>query len=466
MKNEIESGLHPDADQISAFVEHALPAHEQQQMLAHLAVCPECRSTLAMSLPDETGSLAPAEPIRRISWFAGWRLAVPVGAFAAITLIILFVLNASHSRRPVNQPSELATSQGPASSVADQLSTSPKASPEDKSAEHRKSSVRPKQKAESSAASNELPVPRDTLQAPSKDSREEGVASTSRFTAESSAPPESDRLSAAGSAPPIETTGNSFGGPTLEESVDIPAQFSLPSGLPVLSTATHLQQILAIDSRNNLFLSDDGGKSWNPVPVRWKGRAVRANLVSYGSSPQPATITTQVLQSAGFVSSGPEGAPKPSANSPLQGPTVSLTGTVTDQSGAVIPNATVKVTESSGRVGRTTASDANGHFVVDGLTPGLYDIKTEARGFQQQLTQGVKMSATQPNVENVALSVGAAAQTVTVEAASTDVDVVHSPEPVADKSSFARPTAPPLFEITTDIGEHWTSADGMTWKRK
>ena len=166
------------------------------------------------------------------------------------------------------------------------------------------------------------------------------------------------------------------------------------------------------------------------------------------------------------MSSSPEGAPKPSANSPVKGPTVSLTGTVTDQSGAVIPNATVKVTESSGRVGRTTTSDTSGHFVVDGLTPGLYDIKTEARGFQQQLTQGVKMSATQPNVENVALSVGASAQTVTVEASSTDLDVVRSPEPVANKASFARPTAPPLFEITTDIGEHWTSADGMTWKRK
>jgi Carboxypeptidase regulatory-like domain/Putative zinc-finger len=466
MKNEIESGLHPDADQISAFVEHALPAHERQQMLAHLAVCPECRSTLAMSLPNETGSLAPAEPIRRVSWFAGWRLAVPVAALAAITLYIVFIQKASHSRRPVDQPSQLATSQGPASSVADQLSTSPEASPEDKTVERRKSSVSSKQKAESSAASNQLPVPRDALQAPSKDSRDEGVASTNRLAAESSAPPANSRLSTAGSAPPIETTGNSVGGPTLGESADIPAQFFLPSGLPVLSVATHLQQILAIDSRNNLFLSDDGGTSWKAVPVRWKGRAVKANLVSYGSSLQPAAITTQVLQSAGFVSSGPEGAPKPSANNPVQGPTVSLTGTVTDQSGAVIPNATVKVTESSGRVGRTTTSDANGHFVVDGLTPGFYDIKTEARGFQQQLTQGVKMSATQPNVENVALSVGAAAQTVTVEAASTDLDVVRSPEPVADKSSFARPTALPLFEITTDIGEHWTSTDGMTWKRK
>ena len=162
-------------------------------MLAHLAVCSECRSTLAMSLPDETGSLAPAESVSRISWFAGWRLAVPVAALAAITLFIVFVQNASHSRRPVNQPSQLATSRGPASSVADQLSTSPEASPEDKTVERRKSSVSSKQKAESSAASNQLPVPRDALQAPSKDSREEGIASTNRLSPqESSAPPASD----------------------------------------------------------------------------------------------------------------------------------------------------------------------------------------------------------------------------------------------------------------------------------
>ena len=43
---------HPDADQIGAFVEQALPEHEREQMLDHLAVCAECRAIVALSLPE------------------------------------------------------------------------------------------------------------------------------------------------------------------------------------------------------------------------------------------------------------------------------------------------------------------------------------------------------------------------------------------------------------------------------
>ncbi len=51
MSELLQAGQHPDADQLNAFVEHTLPAHEQQQTLAHLAVCPACRQIVALSLP-------------------------------------------------------------------------------------------------------------------------------------------------------------------------------------------------------------------------------------------------------------------------------------------------------------------------------------------------------------------------------------------------------------------------------
>ena len=54
MSELFQSGQHPDADQLSAFMEHALPAHEQEQTLAHLFICPRCGVIVALaSIPAE-----------------------------------------------------------------------------------------------------------------------------------------------------------------------------------------------------------------------------------------------------------------------------------------------------------------------------------------------------------------------------------------------------------------------------
>ena len=65
MSELFQAGQHPDADQLNAFVEHTLPAHEQQQTLAHLALCPHCRQIVALSLPPGDES-----PICRPNLFA------------------------------------------------------------------------------------------------------------------------------------------------------------------------------------------------------------------------------------------------------------------------------------------------------------------------------------------------------------------------------------------------------------
>ena len=51
MSDLTQFGQHPDADQLTAFVEHALPPHEREQTLAHLATCEHCRAVVALSLP-------------------------------------------------------------------------------------------------------------------------------------------------------------------------------------------------------------------------------------------------------------------------------------------------------------------------------------------------------------------------------------------------------------------------------
>ena len=99
MSDLLQSGHHPDADQLTAFVEHALPLHEYEQTLAHLAVCPDCRSIVALSMPplDEPPVLL-AEAIRKL-WFSGWKLAWPTAvAFAALAIVVLYLRNTTNLR--------------------------------------------------------------------------------------------------------------------------------------------------------------------------------------------------------------------------------------------------------------------------------------------------------------------------------------------------------------------------------
>src|SRR5579872_7408882 len=71
----------------------------------------------------------------------------------------------------------------------------------------------------------------------------------------------------------------------------------------------------------------------------------------------------------------------------------SITGTVTDKSGAVIPGATVTVTNSSQGVSRTTATNNTGSYLVGGLPAGSYNVAVEARGFNRNVTSGVTLRA-------------------------------------------------------------------------
>ena len=95
MSDRLQFEYHPDADQISAFVEHALPAHEREQMLDHLAVCPECRAVVALSLPSVEEPAKPLPASARKPWWRGWMIAWPAAAaIAALALIVIYIHHA------------------------------------------------------------------------------------------------------------------------------------------------------------------------------------------------------------------------------------------------------------------------------------------------------------------------------------------------------------------------------------
>lgn len=105
---------------------------------------------------------------------------------------------------------------------------------------------------------------------------------------------------------------------------------------------------------------------------------------------------------------------------PSQGQAVygSINGTVTDNTGAVVPNATITVTDVSKGTSIAVKSNASGEYLAEHLIPDTYDVKVEAQGFEAFVATGVLVQAdTSPKID-AALKVGAATQTVNVSADS------------------------------------------------
>jgi outer membrane receptor protein involved in Fe transport len=96
----------------------------------------------------------------------------------------------------------------------------------------------------------------------------------------------------------------------------------------------------------------------------------------------------------------------------------SIYGTVTDASGALVPNATVTVTDEAKGTSVTLQSNDSGEFKADHLIPDLYDVKVAATGFEGFLQKGIQLFAdTSVKVEAI-LKAGASDQTVEVTADS------------------------------------------------
>jgi Carboxypeptidase regulatory-like domain len=100
-----------------------------------------------------------------------------------------------------------------------------------------------------------------------------------------------------------------------------------------------------------------------------------------------------------------------------------IRGTVTDQSGASVPGATVTVTNTSTGVTRTATTNQDGGFDLENLlAPGTYDVTVDATGFTKFVSSGVHLDVNQTYVANAALQVGATATQVTVEANAAQIN--------------------------------------------
>lgn len=103
--------------------------------------------------------------------------------------------------------------------------------------------------------------------------------------------------------------------------------------------------------------------------------------------------------------------------------TGSISGTVTDSSGAAIPHATVTITDlETGQV-RALAADDRGTYRVLALPVGRYEVKAEQPGFKTAVRTGVSLVVAQEATVDLTLPVGEATQQVAVSAEAPLVDV-------------------------------------------
>jgi hypothetical protein len=95
-----------------------------------------------------------------------------------------------------------------------------------------------------------------------------------------------------------------------------------------------------------------------------------------------------------------------------------LTGTISDSSGAVVPNASVTVTDLGTAQQFHTTSSTAGTYSVTGLTPGTYSITIEASGFKKEIQNEVNIEVSTTATINISLSTGTTSETVQVTANS------------------------------------------------
>lgn len=98
-----------------------------------------------------------------------------------------------------------------------------------------------------------------------------------------------------------------------------------------------------------------------------------------------------------------------------------IRGTVTDQSGAVVANANVSITQIETNVTRKSTTNQAGIYRFDAVDPGSYAVVVDAAGFSGMRTTGVTVQAAGERVVDVALKVGGENQVVEVAASSGEV---------------------------------------------
>jgi outer membrane receptor protein involved in Fe transport len=100
-----------------------------------------------------------------------------------------------------------------------------------------------------------------------------------------------------------------------------------------------------------------------------------------------------------------------------------LSGTVTDASGATVAQAQISIRNLATGVTTPVSSNAGGFYSVPNLLPGNYEVKVSASGFSTEVRNGITLTVGAQQVLNFALQVGQVSQTVVVTEQAPNIDL-------------------------------------------
>ncbi len=138
----------------------------------------------------------------------------------------------------------------------------------------------------------------------------------------------------------------------------------------------------------------------------------------------------------------------------------SITGRVIDPQGAVVPGASVLITNIETNTASRTVTNETGYFEINLLNPGRYSIAVEAPGFKRALRSGLELNVAGRLSVEVALEVGQIAETVevTAEAPLLDTSTASGGRVLDNKQIMQLPfnDLNPFALATLAPGMHWT----------
>ena len=116
-------------------------------------------------------------------------------------------------------------------------------------------------------------------------------------------------------------------------------------------------------------------------------------------------------------------------SSPLaigQGTSGTISGTVIDPQGAVVPGATVTIKNLDTGLQRQVASNADGYYRAVGLPPGPYEVRAERQGFSPEVRSGLTLTVAEEAVVNLNLRVSGTKEEVIVTGEAAGVETANS----------------------------------------
>src|ERR1700676_4383006 len=103
-----------------------------------------------------------------------------------------------------------------------------------------------------------------------------------------------------------------------------------------------------------------------------------------------------------------------------------ILGTITDKSGAIVPQASILVRNQANGVTRTIKTDQVGFYTAPNLLPGTYEVTISATGFAATVRSDVTLTVGNQLVLNFTLNVGQVSEVVHVSTEAPTIDVTSS----------------------------------------